>query len=87
MPLSYGIIMRQDKRNALLGIIPKEDTAWLYYTAMRALEEKNNALALDCIRQYITLVEQRGFALTDAESNVQFSKAQKLFEALYAQQI
>lgn len=78
---------RLDKRNALLGIIPKEDTAWLYYTAMRALEEKNNALALDCIRQYITLVEQRGFALTDAESNVQFSKAQKLFEALYAQQI
>ncbi len=76
---------RYDARNSLLDSILQEDTAWLYYSAMRNLEEKKVGAALECLRKYIMLVDQRGFALTDAESNAQLSKARGLLQTFNEQ--
>ena len=62
----------------MLDSYGEKDSAWYYYSAMRKLDVGAKQEAESFLKKYLYVVDQRGYALTDAESNVHLEFAKSI---------
>lgn len=74
----YHETRRKKERDKMLDSYGEKDSAWYYYSAMRKLDVGAKQEAESFLKKYLYVVDQRGYALTDAESNVHLEFAKSI---------